>query len=108
VKFSALGKFNIYLFDGPHTSQDQYDGIMLALEALEDEFILIVDDWNWKNVRDGTIQAIEDSCLSVLFRVDVRSTLNDTHPGEQGLPTDQNSDWHNGYFFAVLRKQKAI
>jgi hypothetical protein len=30
VDYASLGRFNIYLFDGPHDEQDQYDGIMIA------------------------------------------------------------------------------
>jgi len=36
VDYSAIGRFNVYLFDGPHQEQDQYDGIMVARTALDD------------------------------------------------------------------------
>lgn len=104
VFLPAIGKFNIYLFDGPHSPRDQYHGIAVALKALDDEFILIVDDWNWRYVREPTLQIIQDLKLEIIYRVDVRSTLNDEHPGLQGMPTDQHSEWRNGYFLAVLRK----
>ena len=55
VDYTSLGRFNIFLFDGPHEEMDQYDGIMLARPALEGCFILIVDDWNWRKVRLGTL-----------------------------------------------------
>ena len=46
------------LFDGPHTKVDQYDGVVTAQAALEKSYVLIVDDWNWQQVRDGTLQAL--------------------------------------------------
>ena len=49
--FNSIGRFNIYLFDGPHEEQDQYDGIMMATPALDRRVILIVDDWNWAASR---------------------------------------------------------
>lgn len=105
VRWDSIGSYNIYLFDGPHSYQDQYDGIAEALPALDREFVFVVDDWNWPDVRSGTRRAIEDIGLNVQFEIEVRSTMNDIHPGEQGMPTNENSDWHNGYYFAVLNKR---
>jgi predicted O-methyltransferase YrrM len=100
IDFGELGKFNVYLFDGPHSEQDQYDGIKLALPALDECFVLIIDDWNWERVRLGTARAIRDLGLEALYSVEIRSTLDNSHP----TVIMENSDWHNGYFIAVLRK----
>jgi hypothetical protein len=48
VEFTSIGKFNVSLFDGPHDAKDQRDGVILAQPALDDQFIMIVDDWNWR------------------------------------------------------------
>jgi hypothetical protein len=104
VPYGALGKFNIYLFDGPHEYQDQYDGLALAKDALDDEIVFIVDDWNWPGVRAGTHDAIRDAGWKLAYSVEIRSTDNDRHPGDQGLPQGPDSDWHNGYFIGVLRR----
>ncbi len=69
VDFGSLGRFNVYLFDGPHTDKDQHDGVILALPALDDQFVLIVDDWNWQPVRDGTMSAIRAADLRVDHRL---------------------------------------
>ena len=98
VDFAALGTFNVYFFDGPHTAQDQYDGLVSALPALEEQFVLIVDDWNWAQVREGTSSAIRDAHLSIDFQIDVRTTMDDTHPNVSG----PDSSWHNGYLIAVV------
>lgn len=98
---STFGTFNVYLFDGPHSFADQYDGIMRAQPSLEDAYVQVVDDWNWRQVRDGTMQAIADAGLQVGFMAEVRTTLDDTHA--EGLTCEQ-SDWHNGYFIAVLSR----
>ena len=98
VDYGSLGKFNVFMFDGPHEAEDQYDGISLARQALDDQFVLIVDDWNWPQVRVGTSQAIARLELSLLYGLEIRSTLDNSHP-EVGF---QNSDWHNGYFIAVV------
>lgn len=103
VDFGAIGKFNVYLFDGPHAYQDQYDGVVMAWDALADEFVLMVDDWNWEDVRRGTFDAIRDLGLELEFKIEVRTTQDNSHPKLSG----KASDWHNGYFIAVVRKNGA-
>jgi hypothetical protein len=100
VDFANIGKFNVYMFDGPHEQDDQYDGIAMAMPALDDQFILIVDDWNWIQPRDGTMGAIAKIGLKVLTSVEIRTTDDDT----DGAIFGENGDWHNGYFIAVVSK----
>jgi hypothetical protein len=100
VDFGALGKFNVYLFDGPHTLKDQSDGVELALPALDEQFVLIVDDWNWKPVRLGTMTAIERLHLEIGYMAEIRTTLD----GSTGPAHGPAGDWHNGYCITVLSK----
>jgi hypothetical protein len=100
VDYTQLGPFNLYLFDGPHAAEDQYDGLRLVLPALDREFVLVVDDWNWSAVRSGTFRAIAELRVELEYVVEIRSTLDDTHP-EIAFA---DSDWHNGYFISVLRQ----
>jgi hypothetical protein len=107
VPYAALparyGAFDVYLFDGPHEEQDQFDGLVAALPALADSFVFICDDWNWPQVRGGTQKAIARSGLTLLYQAEIRTTLDDTHP-VQGF---RESDWHNGYCIAVLQKPES-
>jgi hypothetical protein len=103
VRYDAIGKFNVYLYDGPHQYQDQYDALSYPLSCLDEQFIYIVDDWNWPRVRNGTFDAIRSLNLSTLFQVEIRTTLDDSHPPR--ARARQESDWHNGYFVAVLQRQ---
>lgn len=100
VDFAALGKFNIYLFDGPHEYEDQRDGLLMALDCLDNEFVFIVDDWNWAHVRNATMVTIAQANLTVMWSTEIRTTDDDSLP--QILY--QESDWHNGYYIALLRK----
>jgi len=96
VDYTNIGKFNVYLFDGPHLEEDQYDGIKVALPALDETFTLIVDDWNWKRVQNGTIRAINDFNLKVHCSITIKTTKN---PCQKEV-----TDWHNGYFIALCSK----
>ena len=70
---------------------------MIARPALDKCFILIVDDWNWAAPRLGTFRAIRDAGFSIVSSIEVRTSLDNSHSGG-----GKESDWHNGYFFAVL------
>jgi hypothetical protein len=98
VNYNAIGKYNIYMFDGPHSARDQYDGVFLAQPALDDQHILIVDDWNWEEVQHGTWSAVKYLGLKVKSKIEV-FTLN--HSAENG---NEKGNWHNGYLIAAIEK----
>jgi hypothetical protein len=103
VDYASLGYFNIYMFDGPHEESDQYDGIVCPYGSLEQEFILIVDDYNWQAVRAGTARAVDFLQLNEVCSIEVRTTQDNSQPNEILM---EKSDWHNGYYLAVMRKEK--
>ncbi len=98
VDYGSLGIHDVFLFDGPHEEIDQHDGLTLAQPALAQEFVLIVDDWNWPQVRQGTFRAIKELGLRMDFIAEIRTTLDGS--GATG-------DWHNGYLIAALSKNGA-
>lgn len=102
VNYAEIGKHNIYLFDGPHETKDQADGISLVQPALDDEYVLIVDDWNAYNIQEGTIDAIMSSKNTIVAQIEVLTTTDGTHPAI----CREMSDWHNGYMIAVMSKNK--
>jgi hypothetical protein len=103
LDFTSIGKHNVYFYDGPHDYQDQYDGIVVAQPSLEDEYILIVDDWNLERVRLGTNDAIKDLGLKVIASIEIVTNLNQEYPP---AGTDcHHGDWHAGYFVSVVSKK---
>jgi hypothetical protein len=101
VDYEAIGPFNVFLFDGPHRDVDQYDGLRLALPAMDRVHVTIVDDWNREHIRRGTLRAFAELPVDVLYKVEIRTTLDGTHPAVHGA----QSEWHNGYMIAVVEKQ---
>lgn len=101
VDVSALSKFNIYMYDGNHTNESHYNALLHFYNCLDDIFIFIVDDWNWKDVRDGTLRSIEKLNLKNLYSKEIRTTNDDTHPA-WGSPEQQR--WHNGIYVSILQK----
>ena len=100
VNYTDIDKHNIYLYDGPHQFEDHFDGIKLVQPALEDEYILIVDDWNWNQVRSGTLSAIDHLGLNIISKLEIRTTNDDT----SSITVGEQSDWHQGCSFFVINK----
>jgi hypothetical protein len=103
VDYTKLGKFNIYCYDALHEEEHQYKGITIVQPALDDTFILIVDDWNWEEVRKGTFRAFKDLNINIVSKIEIKTTQNNSLPR---IFVGQYSDWHNGYFLAVCEKTK--
>jgi hypothetical protein len=97
----TLGKFNVFLYDGDHTELSHYRALSYYYPCLDDIFIYICDDYNWKQVRDGTHNAINDLNLKILYQKELRTTNNDTHP-VHGSPMQKL--WHNGIYICILQK----
>ncbi len=101
VDYTAIGKYNILFYDGSHSEKDQYDGIKIPQPAMDDTYIMIVDDWNWDRVRKGTFDALRDAKANIEYSIEVRTTFNNENlPLVNGL----NSEWHNGTIVAVVSK----
>ena len=78
------------MYDGAHTYKDHYKSLVNFYEIFDDEFIFIVDDWNWIQVRDGTYDAIEKLKLNIKFFYENREI---------------NYTWHNGIGVFILSKK---
>jgi len=101
VDISKLPKFNIYMYDGCHTEESHYNALIYYYNCLDDVFIFIVDDWNWKCVRDGTINSIEKLNLKVLYEKEIRLTDDDSYTPD---PIVRKNTWWNGIYVSILQK----
>lgn len=101
IDLKKLKKYNVYLFDGDHSELDHYKSLEYFYPVLEDVFIFIVDDWNWPNVRDGTMRAIYHLKFKVLFRHEEFMSWEDTldMPNHIG-----KNKWWNGIGIFLLKK----
>ena len=105
LNYTYFDSFNIYLYDGGHEVKDHYNALKYYYDVLEDVFIYLVDDWNWYGVRDGTMMAINDLKLNIIFRHEEFITGEDlknmpNHNGKKG--------WWNGIGIFILSKTPKI
>ena len=68
-----------YLFDGPHTYDDQLDGLKLAEPFFAKDCIVMVDDTNWDQVRQANLDFIAESPNDYRMLLDVQ-TPKSGHP----------------------------
>jgi hypothetical protein len=103
VDISQFPKFNIYMYDGNHTKDSHYRALMHYFDCLDDMFIFVVDDWNGKDVRDGTYESFNKLNLSVLYEKEIRLTTDNTHTEI----TLARNTWWNGIYVAILKKNQS-
>lgn len=85
---------NIYFFDGHHSYEHQKAAFTYYNSIFDDVFIAIVDDWNWAEVRSGTLQAFQDLKYKILYK---QEFFTNVWGGT-------NDDWWNGLLIVVLKK----
>ena len=102
VDLNKLQKYNIYLYDGPHDYEFHEKSLSYYKDVLDEMFIFIVDDWNWKHVRRATLKSIETNNLHILWDKEIRTNnINTTKcAGEKNKDT-----WWNGIYICLLHKK---
>ncbi len=72
--------YDIYLFDGEHTEEAQCKAMTHYARSLNSQgAIVMVDDWNWSNVRNGTKRGLQEAGLNVEYMHEIRHTMDDSH-----------------------------
>ena len=98
IDINILPKFNIYMYDGEHSKNSHYNALVHYYHCLDDIFIFIVDDWNWENVRNGTLESFKQLNLSIVYEKEIRTIFDEINRPE---PT-----WWNGIYVSILKKNK--
>ena len=84
----------VYFYDGNHNFESQLKAITMFTPFLAKRCVVLVDDWNWDRVRDGTWQGIDE--------------IRPNHVSYWELPSKGNGDFENywngiGAFYMELR-----
>ena len=91
VDLTGHTKFNMYLFDGDHSVESHTKALTHFIDAMDDVFIYIIDDWVWGDTKTGTYKAIKELGLVVEYEA--------AH-----LDPVSAHGWWNGTGVFVLRK----
>jgi hypothetical protein len=68
--------------------------------ALAENAIIIVDDWNWPNVRKGTFDGLEAVGANIIEKFEIMYTHDGTHTPS---PTAQSEFWNGIGVFVVSK-----
>ncbi len=60
-------RIGVYFFDGDHSFEGTYDGVMKGARLLADEAVVLVDDFNDRVIRGATYAALEDADVEVTW-----------------------------------------
>jgi Methyltransferase domain len=93
-------KIDLFLYDAGHSKEDQKNALIYYKDVLADEFIFCCDDWQYGEVKEGTLEGIKEGGYEVVYE---KELLNpDGYTEDQHL----NDHWWRGYYVALLRKPK--
>lgn len=87
---------DFYFYDAGHSREDQKNALLYYKPVLMDEFIYCCDDWDYEQVKEGTLEGIEQGGYETLFQQELHSAI----PGEH-----DNDSWWRGYWVSLLKKK---
>ncbi len=90
-------KYNIYFYDADHSEEGQCKALTYFNRFLEDEFILIVDDWDDKKVKAGTLKGIKEMNYDVKFVWE--------HKGVFGMWDAFSETWWHRFLVCLIKFQ---
>ena len=104
IDINKLSKFNIILYDATLDYNDIYGALPYFINCMEDVFVYIVDDINWRYIQAAAKKSIEYLNLTILYEKEIILTNNETH-----TPMDiAKETWWNGLYVVVLKKNKSV
>lgn len=87
---------DFYSYDCGHSQSEQRQALTYFKPALADVFIYCCDDWDFKGVKEGTLEGIEEGGYEILFQKELLNPV----PGDH---LDQH--WWNSYAVFLLKKK---
>jgi len=92
--------FNVFYYDGDHSMEATAGIVGAALSHMEDESLLIIDDFAWSAVQAGTEAGLAQGRFRQVYswRLD--------NPGERSGLIDHEL-WWNGLYVAAIERLKS-
>ena len=93
-------KFDIYMYDGPHEYDHHYQAILRVWDYLQPTSIIIIDDWDFDEVRQATEDAFRDVHAKIVYKWELRYMFDGMHISFHiGM-----IEWWNGIGVFVIEK----
>lgn len=95
----VLGPIDLYLYDAHHSYEAERQAVTHFLPAMADMFIMCKDDWQYGDVKRGTMDGLADSGCEILFQQEL---LNEEPYHEE---EHRNMEWWRGFMVYLIRKK---
>lgn len=95
----VLGPIDLYLYDAHHSYEAERRAVTHFLPAMADTFIMCKDDWQFGDVKRGTLDGITDSECEILF---AQELLNQEPYTED---EHRNMEFWRGFAIFLLKKK---
>lgn len=98
----TLGNFDVFYYDGAHSANAHSKAIRRFYDCLGERAAIVIDDWNWPQVRKGTGEAIAALDIPIVFEKEIILPSTDVvdMPRHRGRDT-----WWNGIYVMVVDKR---
>ena len=90
---SLISDVNFYLYDGNHWDRETSMGLTHFYNSLADEFVYVVDDYDWEGVKLGTENGIKKCNLKIKEEIILFSGIGNNAGG-----------WWTGLGIFILKK----
>jgi hypothetical protein len=97
----GISGVDYYMYDGDHTFEDQRKALTIFLPLLADEFVFVVDDWNWEPVREGTFAGLREINVEIVWSHEIRTTSDNSHPPAE---TAKLEYWNGMAIFLLVKR----
>lgn len=82
---------DLYMYDGDHSYEAQKEALTYFKANLADEFIFLCDDYDWEEVKKGTLDGIREAGYEILYE---KTLVGNNH---------DNDGYWNGFYIALLK-----
>ena len=90
VSNEEVGEVDFAFYDGPHDRQSVADFVMHFARCFKEGTILLFDDANWTEVKEGADIGLRNANLSILYK---KQLLNEI---------ESQGGWWNGLYIVVV------
>lgn len=94
IKAQVPHGVTVYFYDGAHDREAHYNALMQYAPFMADQFVLVIDDWNWSDPNHGAKQAFWDWGFTRVVEFNLEGAYNGDQAG-----------WWNGLYVGLIEKQ---
>lgn len=104
IDVNKLPKTDVYLYDGDHIEHFQYNAFKKMYTCFSDICVVIIDDYNAKDVQKGTQRAKKEFGVDIPFKLVYEKEITYTNDGSHTPIDIAKKEFWNGIYVCVLEK----